>query len=243
MLNYVLLKKSQLEDIGEALRYKLDVEDQFLVDDMAEAVLNIGNGETFIGGENGFYDVGKYSKFIQGAILQGASKIEFGWNYTSSTRVDVDSFALFLQNGKLYPSTNNDMTNTIYYAHMRHSPDNSYLNTDNTQGSFSGEGTLEIITLYLDEIPEQFTEIVLGCHIYYPLGSFDFGDIPHCFMSMEDVGSKKKYRYNITNDYSGYTSLIFGSLLRIGKRKRWRFIPNEIPGHYTRVPELSNSFR
>ena len=63
MLNYVLLKKSQLEDIGEALRYKLDVEDQFLVDDMAEAVLNIGNGETFIGDDNGFYDVGKYSQF------------------------------------------------------------------------------------------------------------------------------------------------------------------------------------
>jgi len=64
MLNYVLLKKSQLEDIGEALRYKLDVEDQFLVDDMVDAVLNIGNGDVCTGYTNGFYDVGKYSSFI-----------------------------------------------------------------------------------------------------------------------------------------------------------------------------------
>ena len=63
MLNYVLLKKSQLEDIGEALRYKLDVEDQFLVDDMVDAVLNIGNGDVCTGYTNGFYDVGKYSSF------------------------------------------------------------------------------------------------------------------------------------------------------------------------------------
>ena len=241
MLNYVLLKKSQLEDIGEALRYKLDVEDQFLVDDMAEAVLNIGNGETFIGDGNGFYDVGKYSKFIQGVILQGESKIGFGWNRYSSS-IDVDSFALFLQNGKLYPSTNNDMTNTIYYAHKTHSPDGSFLDYDNTVGATSGDGILETITLYIDLVPDQFDEIVLGCHIYSPT-STDFGKIPNCFMSMTDVATGKKYRYNITTDYSGYKSVIFGSLKRIGKRKKWKFVPNEVPGYYTRVPEISNTFR
>ena len=175
----------------------------------------------------------------------GLSKvvIGLGWDEVKQARggffapkpqpIDCDASAIMLQNGHFV-----NKGDVIYFGNLRHQTGTVQHMGDNLTGA--GDGDDEQIIVDLANVPAQYDRIVLVVNIYQAIQRRQhFGLIQNAFIRLVDGRNNVEMcRYNLTENYSGMTSMIFGEVYR--NNGEWKF--NAI-GQGTNDPGLSELLR
>ena len=92
---------------------------------------------------------------------------------------------------------------------------------DNLTGA--GDGDDEQITIDLENIPAVYDKIVIVVNIYQAVQRRqEFGMIRNAFIRLVDASTNKEIlKYNLTENYSGMTAMIFGEVYR--HNGEWKF--------------------
>lgn len=130
--------------------------------------------------------------------------------------IDCDASAILLQNGHF---VNN--ADVVYYGNLRHMSGTVQHMGDNLTGA--GEGDDEQIIVDLANIPAQYDKIVLVVNIYQAVQRKQhFGMIQNAFIRLVDGRNNNEMcKYNLTENYSGMTAMIFGEVYR--HNGEWKF--------------------
>lgn len=130
--------------------------------------------------------------------------------------IDCDAFALLLTNGKLV-----DKRDVVYFGNLTHYTGSVRHMGDNLTGA--GEGDDEQITVDLSAVPAQYDSIVIAVNIYQAAERRQhFGMIRNAFIRLVDARTNKEMCiYNLTEDYSGATAMLFGEVYR--RDSEWKF--------------------
>lgn len=158
----------------------------------------------------------------------GLSKVTIGlgWDEVQQAKVrffapkpqaiDCDASALLLQNGKL--AKKKDL---IYFGNLKHKSGTVQHMGDNLTGA--GDGDDEQIVVDLARIPEEYDKIVIVVNIYDAIKRKQhFGLIQNAFIRLVDGRTNTEMlKYNLTEDYSGMTAMIFGEVYR--HNGEWKF--------------------
>lgn len=156
------------------------------------------------------------SKLIIGLGWDEAKPAKKGFFAPKAQAIDCDASAILLQNGKL--SNKGDL---IYFGNLKHNSGTVQHMGDNLTGA--GDGDDEQIMVNLDAIPAQYDRIVLVVNIYQAVQRHQhFGMISNAFIRIVDGRSNAEMlKYNLTEDYSGMTAMIFAEVYRHGDE--WKF--------------------
>lgn len=135
---------------------------------------------------------------------------------SSSPEIDCDASVLMLENDKF-----TEKGNLIYFGNLN-SHDGSIRHTgDNLTGE--GEGDDEQIIVDLKKVPSNINRLVFVVNIYDALKRRqDFGMIQNAFIRVVDnTKGQEILKFNLTDNYSGKTSLIAAEIYR--SDKEWKF--------------------
>ena len=157
----------------------------------------------------------------------GLSKvlIGLGWDEVKRSKgffapkpqpIDCDASVLMLQGGKL-----RDKSDIVYFGNLSHKTGTVQHMGDNLTGA--GEGDDEQIIVDLSKIPAEYDRIVLVVNIYEAMKrNQHFGMIQNAFIRLVDGRNNNEMcKYNLTDDYSGMTAVIFGEVYR--HNGEWKF--------------------
>ena len=130
--------------------------------------------------------------------------------------IDCDASALLLRNGKL-----RDKADLIYFGNLSHMSGTVQHMGDNLTGA--GEGDDEQILVDLARMPEEYDRIVIVVNIYQALKRKQhFGMIQNAFIRLVDAKNNREMcKYNLTENYSEMTAMIFGEIYR--HNGEWKF--------------------
>jgi stress response protein SCP2 len=135
----------------------------------------------------------------------------------SGANVDCDASVIMLGgNDKL--QNNNDV---IYFGNLK-SKDGSVIHSgDNLTGD--GDGDDEQVSIELGRVPGHVEKLVFVVNIYDAVKRKQhFGMIRNAFIRVVNpTNNQELIKYNLTDDYSGKTSLIVGEIYRHGND--WKF--------------------
>lgn len=147
--------------------------------------------------------------------------------------IDCDASAILLKNGKL--CGNGDI---VYFGNLVHKSGTVRHMGDNLTGA--GEGDDEQILMDLAKIPPEYDRIVMVVNIYDAVRrKQEFGMIRNAFIRLVDGRNNREMcKYNLTEDYSGMTAMIFGEIYRYNGE--WKF---SAIGQGTNDPSLSDLCR
>lgn len=144
--------------------------------------------------------------------------------------IDCDASALLLRNGRLL-----EQADIVYFGNLQHRTGTVRHMGDNLTGA--GEGDDEQIIVELNKIPAEYDRIVIVVNIYEAVKrNQHFGMIENAFIRLVDGKTNKEMcKYNLSENYSGMTAMIFGEVYR--HNGEWKF--NAI-GQATNDPGLSS---
>lgn len=130
--------------------------------------------------------------------------------------IDCDASAIVLTNGRVA-----DKGDVVFFGNLRHRSGTIEHLGDNLTGA--GDGDDEQIIVDLSRVPEQYDRIVLVVNIYQAQQRQQhFGLIQNAFIRIVDARNNTELcRYNLTEDYSGRTAMIFGEVYR--NEGEWKF--------------------
>ena len=130
--------------------------------------------------------------------------------------IDCDASAIMLKNGEFV-----DQKDLVYYGNLRHKSGTENHQGDNLTGE--GEGDDEQIIIDLSKVPQEYDKIVIVVNIYQAVQrNQHFGLIENAFIRLVDARNNKEMcKYNLTDDYSGMTAMIFGEVYR--HNGEWKF--------------------
>ena len=133
-----------------------------------------------------------------------------------AAEIDCDASAILLKNGKF---TSKD--DVVYFGNLRHKSNTVMHMGDNLTGA--GEGDDEQIMIDLRHLPPEYDRIVIVVNIYAAVKRKQhFGLIENAFIRLVDARSNTEIlRYNLTENYSGMTAMIFGEIYRYNGE--WKF--------------------
>ncbi|OON97481.1 MAG: stress protein [Epulopiscium sp. Nele67-Bin005] len=136
--------------------------------------------------------------------------------FSKTKQIDCDASAIMLTDGKF--TSNKDI---VYFGNLRHSSNSIMHMGDNLTGE--GAGDDEQVMVDLPNIPEEFDKVVIVVNIYEATKrNQHFGQIQNAFIRIEDsLTGEEMYRYNLTDDYSDMTAMIFGEVYR--HNDEWKF--------------------
>ncbi len=156
------------------------------------------------------------SKMMVGLGWDEAQKAKGGFFAPKPKPIDCDASALLLKNGRLC-----DKSDIIYFGNLGHKTGAIQHMGDNLTGA--GEGDDEQILVDLGRIPAEYDRIVLVVNIYQAVQRKQhFGMIRNAFIRLVDQRNNSEMcKYNLTDDYSGMTALIFGEIYR--HNGEWKF--------------------
>lgn len=152
--------------------------------------------------------------------------IGLGWDEAKQSRggffapkpqaIDCDASALLLKGGKLY-----DKSDIVYFGNLQHRTGAVSHMGDNLTGA--GEGDDEQILVDLSRLPAEYDRIVIIVNIYQALQrNQHFGMIQNAFIRLVDGKTNREMcKYNLTENYSGMTAMIFGEVYR--HNGEWKF--------------------
>lgn len=178
---------------------------------------------------------------------QGLSKvvIGLGWDEVvqkkglfskKSADIDCDASAIMITtNGKL--ASNSDV---IFYHNLHHSSGSVNHMGDNLTGA--GDGDDEQITVDLRQVPENYEKIIFVVTIYQAKERDQhFGMIQNAFIRISDSSNGKELcKYNLSENYTGKTALIFGELYR--HNGEWKFSAVGEPTNDNGISEMARRF-
>lgn len=147
--------------------------------------------------------------------------------------IDCDASAILLRGGKL---THKD--DLVYFGNLRHPSGTVMHQGDNLTGA--GDGDDEQIVIDLSKVPQDYDRIVIVVTIYQAVKRRqNFGMIENAFIRLVDARNNNEMcKYNLTDNYSGMTAMIFGEVYR--HNGEWKF--NAI-GQGTNDPGLNELIR
>ena len=145
--------------------------------------------------------------------------VGLGWDArtTTGTDFDLDASAILLKaDGKVLSDKH-----FIFFNNLT-SPDGSVEHTgDNLTGE--GDGDDEAIKVNLSSVPAEVDKIVFPVSIYEGQARQQgFGQVRNAFIRIVDQGSNTEVaRYDLTEDASTETAMVFGELYR--NNNEWKF--------------------
>ena len=130
--------------------------------------------------------------------------------------IDCDASALLLSNGKLAGKED-----VVFFGNLQHKSGGVLHMGDNLTGA--GDGDDEQIVVDLARIPAQYDRIVLVVNIYQAVQRHQhFGLIENAFIRLVDARNNNEMcKYNLSENYSGMTAMIFGEVYR--HNGEWKF--------------------
>lgn len=148
--------------------------------------------------------------------------VGLGWDVrsTSGKDFDLDASALAL-------ADNHKVLGDDYFVFFNNlkSPDGSIEHQgDNLTGE--GEGDDEVINVDLRQVPAQVVSIVFAVSIYDADGrQQSFGQVRNAFIRVFDLTTDVELaRYDLTEDASVETAMVFGEVYRYGQEWKFRAI-------------------
>lgn len=157
----------------------------------------------------------------------GLSKIivGLGWDEIQKPRgffsvkpaaIDCDASAILLKNGKFV-----DRKDLVYFGNLNHESRTVQHMGDNLTGA--GDGDDEQIVIDLARVPQVYDRIVIVVNIYQAVQRRQhFGMIQNAFIRLVDARNNTEMcKYNLTENYSGMTAMIFGEVYR--HNGEWKF--------------------
>lgn len=148
------------------------------------------------------------------AVLVG-----LGWDARTTTGADFDLDASALMcgtSGKVLSDSH-----FVFFNNL-HSPDGSVEHTgDNLTGE--GEGDDEVIKVNLAAVPAECDKIVFTVSIYdAEARGQNFGQVRNAYIRIvNQAGGAEIVRYDLSEDYSSETAMVFGEVYRSGPE--WKF--------------------
>jgi tellurium resistance protein TerD len=148
------------------------------------------------------------------AVLVG-----LGWDVRTTTGADFD-----LDASALVVGTDGKILSDRHFVFFNNltSPDGSVEHTgDNLTGE--GEGDDEVIKVNLSGVPGEVDKVVVAVSIYDAEGrGQSFGQVRNAFIRVVNQDDNKEItRYDLSEDASTETAMIFGELYRNGAE--WKF--------------------
>jgi tellurium resistance protein TerD len=148
------------------------------------------------------------------AVLVG-----LGWDARTTTGADFDLDASALMLG-----TNEKILSDQHFIFFNNltSPDGSVEHTgDNLTGE--GEGDDEVIKVNLANVPQECTKVTVTVSIYEAEArGQSFGQVRNAYMRVVNQADDREIaRYDLSEDASTETAMIFGELYRNGNE--WKF--------------------
>ena len=151
--------------------------------------------------------------------------VGLGWDEVKRSRgffalkpapIDCDASAILLQNGRM--AGRDDL---VYYNNLTHKSGTVRHMGDNLTGE--GEGDDEQIVIDLAKVPQEYDKIVIVVNIYQAVQRHQhFGMIENAFIRLVDARNNNEMcKYNLTENYSGMTAMIFGEVYR--HNGEWKF--------------------
>ncbi len=130
--------------------------------------------------------------------------------------IDCDASAFMLIDNRIQ-----NKEDVIYFGNLKHSSGCVAHMGDNLTGA--GDGDDEQIYVDLASMPAEYNKIVIVVNIFQArLRQQHFGMIQNAFIRIVDGQSNRELlRYNLTDDYSGSTALVFGEIYR--HNNEWKF--------------------
>lgn len=130
--------------------------------------------------------------------------------------IDCDASVIMLQDDRLV-----SQSDVVFFGNLKGANGAVQHSGDNLTGE--GDGDDEVITLDLNNIPASYNRIVFVVNIYNAKQrNHHFGMIEKAYIRvMNSSNHEELIRYNLTDDYSGSTSLVTGELYRHGSE--WKF--------------------
>lgn len=133
-----------------------------------------------------------------------------------SSNIDCDASAFLLRGGRLV-----DKKDVVFFGNLTHPSKTVRHMGDNLTGA--GEGDDEQIAIDLARVPAEYDRIVVVVNIYQAVQRRQhFGMIQNAFIRIVDTRNNQELcRYNLTENYSGMTAMIFGEIYR--HNGEWKF--------------------
>ena len=151
-----------------------------------------------------------------------AVSVGLGWDVrtTTGTDFDLDASALLLNNSGKVASDQH----FVFFNNLK-SPDGSVEHTgDNLTGE--GEGDDEQINVNLSALPGDVERVVFPVSIYEaPARQQNFGQVRNAFIRVVNQANQQEIaRYDLSEDASTETAMVFGELYRHGGEWKFRAI-------------------
>ncbi len=155
-------------------------------------------------------------KMIVGLGWDEAKQGKGGFFAPKPQPIDCDASAILLKSGKLV-----DKEDIVYFGNLRHKSGTVQHMGDNLTGA--GDGDDEQIVIDLASVPGEYDKIVIVVNIYQAVKRKQhFGLIENAFIRLVDARNNNEMcKYNLTENYSGMTAMIFGEVYRYNGE--WKF--------------------
>ncbi|MFJ1758144.1 TerD family protein [Kitasatospora sp. NPDC088134] len=145
-------------------------------------------------------------------------QIGLGWDARSTTGApfDLDASALLCSGGRVLGDEY-----FVFYNNLR-SPEGSVEHQgDNLTGD--GDGDDEVVQVHLDLVPVQIDKVVFAVSIYDADARLQsFGQVSNAYIRVVNLADGSEIaRYDLSEDASGETAMIFGELYRY--QGEWKF--------------------
>ena len=136
--------------------------------------------------------------------------------FLNAIPIDCDASAILLKDGRL--TARKDV---VYFGNLRHRSNAVQHMGDNLTGA--GDGDNEMIVIQLDKVPDEYDKIVFVVNIFQAkMRQQHFGMVRNAFIRLINASNNREIcRYNLSEDYSGMTAMIFGEVYR--QDGEWRF--------------------
>lgn len=160
-------------------------------------------------------------------------KAGLGWDACNGQSMDLDVFALLLHNGKIKD------TSDIVFFNQPNTNKGVVLSGDNRTGE--GEGDDESISVNLDTVPADVTEVVFFVNIYDAVArQQNFGMVKNAYIRLVNEDTSKEEAIYVLNEQGGlYTTFKFAGLCRNGAN--WEF-KTYGEGTHGNVQEIANKY-
>ena len=146
--------------------------------------------------------------------------VGLGWNanaFDTGGAFDLDASAFLLgDNGRV---TNDE--DFVFYHNLTHVSGAVKHSGDNRTGD--GDGDDEQITIDLSGVPQNIVRIAITATIDDPKAlGLNFGQVNDAYIRVFDANTNEElYRFDLTEDYSIETAIVFGELYR--HNGEWKF--------------------
>ncbi len=148
--------------------------------------------------------------------------VGLGWDARSTSGSDFDLDASALALGDNHKVLGDDYF--VFFNNLK-SPDGSIEHQgDNLTGE--GEGDDEVINIELRQVPPQVLSIVFAVSIYDAENrQQSFGQVRNAYIRVVDLANNAELaRYDLTEDASVETAMVFGEVYRYGQEWKFRAI-------------------